>query len=513
MQLVKGIALPPVAQQWVERLGGERRLALLGVGVGSVLLILGLAHWATRPTWMPIYTDLPLESVGAITDRLDDAGIRYRIENGGAQLMVTTDDLARARVTLAREGGLPDGGRPGLELFDQPSWGMTDFTQRINYRRALEGELERTIGKMRGVAGAQVHLAMDNAPTFRSANRPLEASVVLKLRSGAIPAPEVVRGIQHLVSSSVDGVESERVTVLDDSGQLLSNPHLPGSMAGVASQELQTRREIERYLEAKAVQLLSQIAGGENVRVQVSADVSFDRVERMVETVDPERQVIASEQRAEIIPGAEGGAGSTNLTATCLNSRTVENFQGALGAVRRLSVAVLLNERVGGEAGAWTPERMEHVEALVARAVGLSMDRGDDISVVSIPFEEPLQEEPVDAWTLVETFHKPALTLVALLLAFGVAMRALRTVRGPEAPVAAALPAPEATDGAGEGDEEDDPAALAPGEDDVLFGHQSSDEHQMLLSRAAAMRTRMAAHVQERPEEAARVIRAWLKEA
>src|SRR5690606_17749080 len=133
----KGIALPPVAQQWVERLGGERRLALLGVGVGSVLLILGLAHWATRPTWMPIYTDLPLESVGAITDRLDEAGIRYRIENGGAQLMVTTDDLARARVTLAREGGLPDGGRPGLELFDQPSWGMTDFTQRINYRRAL----------------------------------------------------------------------------------------------------------------------------------------------------------------------------------------------------------------------------------------------------------------------------------------------------------------------------------------------------------------------------------------
>src|SRR5690606_33608999 len=108
------------------------------------------------------------------------------------------------------------------------------------------------------------------------------------------------RGIQHLVSSSVDGVESERVTVLDDSGQMLSNPHLPGSLAGVASQALETRREIEKYLEGKALRLVSQIAGGDNVRVQVSADVSFDRVERTVETVDPERQVLSSEQRAEI---------------------------------------------------------------------------------------------------------------------------------------------------------------------------------------------------------------------
>lgn len=511
MQLLKGITLPPAARGWVERIGGERNVAILGVGVGSVLLILGLAHWATRPNWVPIYTDLPLESVGPITDRLGEAGIQFRIENGGAQLMVTTDDLARARVTLARDGGLPDAGRPGLELFDQPSWGMTDFTQRINYRRALEGELERTIGAMRGVEAAQVHLAMDNSPSFRSANRPIEASVVLKLRGGATPSPDVVRGIQHLVASSVDGVENDRVTVLDDSGQMLSNPYMPGSLAGVASQELETRREIEKYLEAKAHQIVGQIAGGDNVRVQVSADVSFDRVERMVETVDPERQVVATEQRAEIIPGAEGGAGSTNLTATYLNSRTVENFQGAVGAVRRLSVAVLLNERAGeAEASAWNAEQMKRVEALVANAVGLDAQRGDEISVVAIPFDAPFEEEPVDVWTMVETFHKPALTLVALLLAFVVAMRAVKNLRNTAADSAAIAAAPQPT------------AALASGEEsaesragDGAAGPplSSADAEGLLVSHAMEVRSRIASRVQEAPDEAARVIRAWLKEA
>ena len=510
MQLLKGITLPPAARSWVDRLGGERNVAILGVGVGSVLLILGLAHWATRPNWVPIYTGLPLESVGPITDKLGEAGIQFRIEAGGQQLMVTTDDLARARVTLARDGGMPAAGRPGLELFDQPSWGMTDFTQRINYRRALEGELERTIGKMRGVDGAQVHLAMDNSPSFRSANRPIEASVVLKLRGGATPTPEVVRGIQHLVSSSVDGVENERVTILDDSGQMLSSAYMPGSLAGVASQELETRREIEKYLEAKATQIVGQIAGGDNVRVQVSADVSFDRVERMVETVDPERQVVASEQRAEIVPGAEGGAGSTNVTATYLNSRTVENFQGAVGAVRRLSVAVLLNEREeGAAASAWSPEQMTRVEALVANAVGLNAERGDDISVVAIPFDAPFEEEPVDVWTMVETFHKPALTLVALLLAFVVAMRAVKNLRtGAPVPVpalaAAEAPAAQLPESSAPAlDEGPDPSA------ELL----AAVTHANVPSAALEVRSRITSRVQEAPDEAARVIRAWLKES
>src|SRR5215204_7592384 len=202
-----------LAQQMFDRIGGARRAMTLAVGVLAVGLIYGVSKWATAPEWVPVLSGLSIETVGTLTDKLDQAGIKYTLERGGADVSVATSDLARARVTLARDG-LPTSGRPGLELFDQPSWSMTDFTQRINYRRALEGELERTIGKMRGVDGAQVHIAMQEGTAFRRSDRPIEASVVLKLQSGQQPPADVVQGIAHLVASSVDGLESDRVTIV-----------------------------------------------------------------------------------------------------------------------------------------------------------------------------------------------------------------------------------------------------------------------------------------------------------
>src|SRR5690606_41690550 len=148
------------------------------------------------------------------TARLDEAGIAYRLERGGSELYVAEDDYARARVLLARVG-LPTRSRPGFELFDQPAWGMTDFTQRVNYRRAIEGELERTISQIRGIEAAQVHLAMAESRVFRRAERPTEASVFLKLRPGAEAAQEVVEAMRSLGARSEGGLRGERVTVLN----------------------------------------------------------------------------------------------------------------------------------------------------------------------------------------------------------------------------------------------------------------------------------------------------------
>src|SRR3954469_13421064 len=180
-----------------DKLGGPRRAMILVVGAIAAGLIFAIAQWAGAPTWVPAFTGIPLESVSAMTDKLDQAAVKYRLERGGADIMVAATDLAKARVALAK-GGMPNSGRPGLELFDQPSWGMTDFTQRINYRRALEGELERTVGKMRGVQSAQVHLVMHETQGFGAAEKPAEASIVLKLRSGAQPEADIVKGIAHL---------------------------------------------------------------------------------------------------------------------------------------------------------------------------------------------------------------------------------------------------------------------------------------------------------------------------
>lgn len=506
--MLKEMTLPPIARQWIDRIGGPRRAGVLGAGIAAVVLILGLARWATAPSWVPVYTDLPLESAGAVTERLDEERIAYRLAGSGTELRVKSGDLARARVALASEG-IPQSGRPGLELFDQPAWGMTDFTQRINYRRALEGELERTIAKMRGVDGVKVHIAMEEATGLRRSGRPSEASVVLSLRRGSAPTAEIVQGISHLVASSVDGVEADRVMVLDDSGRLLSSPHDQNSPAALASRELQMRREVEQYLASKAEQLVAQIVGPGNVRVQVSTEINLDRLERTVEMVDPERQTLSSEQRSEIIPGDEGGAGSTSVTATYLNARSLETFSGAVGNVKRVSAAVLVNDRfvAGDEGGRFeprTPAELARIETLVASAVGIAPERGDVISVVSFPFDAQLpSEEGPDLWMLVQQFHRPGIAILALLLTFVIALRVTRTLREPQQEVAmGALSGgdPEFLDVTVDDDDEEELSML------------EAELDLVLPARGPTPRERVVSQIDSDPETALKLVRAWMRE-
>src|SRR3954469_12286446 len=250
-------------QDLLERAGGMRRIGILAIGVAAIAGILFISRWATAPVWAPVYTNLPIETVGTLTDRLDQAGIKFKLDRGGADLLVASGDVARARVALARDGGLPNAGRPGLELFDQPSWSMTDFTQRINYRRALEGELERTIGKMRGIDQAQVHLVLHETDGCAAQDKPTEASVVLKLKGET--DPETVKGIAHLVASSVEGLTSERVTIVDDAGKLLSEGTEESTATGLTSRQLAMQREVEDYTRSKAEKILGQIVGATNL--------------------------------------------------------------------------------------------------------------------------------------------------------------------------------------------------------------------------------------------------------
>jgi flagellar M-ring protein FliF len=449
-----------------------------------------------------------MESVGPITDRLDQAGIKYELGRGGSEVMVAASDLARARVALAR-GGLPQSGRPGLELFDQPSWSMTDFTQRINYRRALEGELERTIGKMRGIDAAQVHLALHETSSFRASTTPAEASVVLTVR-GETPSRDVVEGIAHLVASSVDGLESDNVTVVDDSGRLLSVPNEPGSASGLTSRQLAIQREVEDGLERKAEGLLAPIVGSGNARVQVAALVNFDRLERTTQTMDPDKQAASTEQKAEIVPGAQGGAGSSNTATTYENSKSTETFASAIGGVRRLTVAVLVNDKQTGTAEKPKFERrtaleLARIDTLVKNAVGYDASRGDVVSVVSTQFTipAPIADKPEPPPTLisrVETYKQPVLNVMALVLAFVVGFLALRSLR---APAGVGLPESALATGGTL------PAAGAAPSTDALPRPVSADRQ---LSPNHAMRDRVAASVDGQPDVAARLVRAWMKE-
>lgn len=502
--------MPDAMQQMVDRAGGWRRLAILAVGVVAVAVIVGVSRWATAPTWVPVLTNVPIESSGEMSDRLDQAGIPYRLERGGSDIMVATADLARSRVVLARDG-LPNAGRPGMELFDKPAYAMTDFTQRINYRRALEGELERTIGKMRGIENAQVHLAIHETSTFRSSANPSEASVVLKLKSGADPAADVVRGIAQLIASSVDGLESEHVTVIDDGGRLLSSPNEPQTLAGLTSRQLEVQREMEKHFADKAEAIVSQIVGRGNARIQVAAAVNFDRVERTTQTLDPEKQVTASEQKAEIVPGAQGGAGSTNQATTYENSKSTEVYAGAVGSLRRLSVAVLLNDRQGGTVEAptslpRTAAELASIDTLVRNAVGFDEARGDIVSVVSIPFA--VTAVPPAAVVIPPTFGERVqqnqglmINVLALAMAFVIGFMAIKSLKAPATRATTAL-ATATYDRQALSEPEPVMQAPAPRLVPELAAMQANAE----------TRGRVSATVDQQPEVAAKLVRAWMKE-
>ena len=385
------------------RLGGPKRVTMAAIGIGAAAAILLLSRAATAPTWVPAISNVPLESSAALAERLDRAGIRYKLDKGGAEILVAQEDMARARVTLAKDG-IPGGNRPGLELFDRPSWGWNDFTQRVNYRRALEGELERTIGGMRGVKRAEVHLALQEQAAFRRPDeKSATASVLVALEAGTSLRPEVVQGIAHLVSASVDGLGPENVSIHDESGRMWSEPNDKG-LGAASSRQLRQQQDIERYLEQKAEGIVGGIVGAGNARVQVAAKMNFDRLERTTQSVDPEKQALASEQKAEIVPGAQGGAGSTNVANSYENSKSTEVFSSAAGTVTHLSVAVVVNDKRVPSTGptdtipkfqARTPDELKRIEVLVRNAVGIDSLRGDALSIVSVPMEAPrLSAEP-----------------------------------------------------------------------------------------------------------------------
>jgi flagellar M-ring protein FliF len=485
-----------------DRLGGPRRTMIMIIGLAAAGLIFAVAQWASAPTWVPAFTGVPLESVASMTDKLDQAGVKYRLERGGADVMVAATDLAKARVALAK-GGLPNSGRPGLELFDQPSWGMTDFTQRINYRRALEGELERTVSKMSGVDQAQVHLVLHETDGFAAGDRPTEASVVLKLKGEA--DPEVVKGIAHLVASSVEGLTSEHVTIVDDTGRLLSEAVEANSPTGLTSRQLTMQRELEDYMRTKAEKIVGQMVGTNNMRVQVSASMSFDHLERTSAAVDPDKQVVAAEQKAEILPGTQGGAGQNNTSTTYENTRTTESYVAAPGAIKRLTVAVLVADRApaGASKAPPTPRtavELHNIETLVRSAVGADSTRGDVVSVVSVPFAPTIvaaADVPhTDVVRVMQTAERPLLGVLGLVLIIIVALISLRSLKGTATATGHVL-------SLARGDSMMPQTALAAGNGPLV----------PVMLPTNTMRDKVNNTIEQQPDVAARVVRAWLKEA
>ncbi len=306
--------------------------------------------------------------------------------------------------------------------------------------------------------------------------------------------------ISSLVASSVDGLESDRVTVLDDAGHLLTAAVEPGSAAGLSKRQLQMRRDVEAYLEHKAEDLVGQTVGTGNARVRVAADLNFDKIDRTTQKLNPDEQVTTKEERSDIMPSpGQVGAASSASSASYETTKSIETFSGAAGTVHRLTVAVMLNERTAADGKTpqpWTPDELSRVDQLVSNAIGLDKTRGDAITVMSAPFSVSVPtQEPVSkpsVLMMVPRYRNEIFMSIGLALAFVVALQLMKALRA-----AAAVPSPAARGAL--------PAA-AGGRAEAL---QFPEAPVIAPSPFAAMLQRSA----DSPETAARMLRAWMKES
>lgn len=397
--------------------GADRGLRLrLVIGVLLGVSLVAAVVLFTRPSYETLFADLTPADAGQITQRLQEMKVAYRLGDDGRRILVPRGQVYELRNQLAMDG-LPKGGTVGFEIFDQSKLGVTDFERRMQYIRALRGELSRTISQMQGVRSAAVELVLPEERLFAKEASPPTASVVLDT-VGELSASQV-RAIMHLVSHSVEGLVLENITVVDISGQVLSDLIDPQvSPAGLSVSQLQLQRSVEREIERNVQTMLEQVLGSGMVVTRVKAELNFDQREVTSEFFQPvvdDEGILRSIQElkktfegqtategaagtASNLPpryptdaGAEGRYEEMETTRNYEVSQTREHLVVAPGSVRHLSVAVLVNSNRDG--GFSQPE-LDAIQTAVAHAVGLRPeDRSDQISVVSLPFT-PVAAEP-----------------------------------------------------------------------------------------------------------------------
>ena len=443
---------PPTLVEQLQTLGPARIVAVGLVFLAFFAFLAFLVNRALEPPYSLLYGGLEIDDSRAIVEKLDALGIEYRLSANGDAVMVPEDQALRLRMSLA-EDGLPGGSVVGYEIFDESSsFSTTDFLSNVNLKRALEGELSRTIGSLKPVRGARVHIVMPKRQLFQRETQEPTASVFVSMRGGHVLHGREIASIRHLVAAAVPGLSAQRVTVLDDAGNLLARSNEDGSNGFALDEADQFRRSQEERIKQKVIQLLERSVGIGRVDAEVAIEMTFDEVSTTEEVFDPESQVARSTQtveensdsserepdRAVSVAGnlpaeqAQGDAATsaenaarTEETVNYEISRTVRSQTRRGGQVERISVAVQVDGVYGqtpeGEQ-TYEPrprEELDQLETLVRSAAGLDDERGDTVSVVSrrfvMPEIEPIEEEGLFSFDKNDLVRFGELGLIAVI--------------------------------------------------------------------------------------------------
>jgi flagellar M-ring protein FliF len=483
------VPLSSAASGFGARLAALPARSLLGLGLGVALLLavaVALTLRQAEGDYRVLFAGLSDKDGGAVLAQLSQMNIPYKHADGGNAILVPASQVHDVRLRLA-SAGLPKGAVGGFELMDKSPFGMTQFQERLNFQRGLQGELERSIGSLAAVQAARVHLALPNQNGFFREQQKPSASVLLTLHPGRTLERAQVAGIVHLVSSSVPELSPRSVSVLDGSGALLSGADDSGK--GLDAQQLQYVQQIEAGYLKRVVEILEPVLGRDNLRANVTADIDFTQTESTSEEFKPNQgdapAAVKLVQRNESsqpgaavpsgVPGAasnqppvqataplaggtqqlqaaQGGTGAGNMRRDAVTQyevdKTVRVTRNATGTLRRLNAAVVVNHRSSTDAKGKTTstplsaEELEKITALVQESLGFNKERGDSVRVINAPFrvepppkveDVPIHQQPWVMDLLRAAAAPLALALVALVVVFKLIRPALNAAMGPQA--------------------------------------------------------------------------------
>lgn len=553
---------------WMQRLAGLDRSARLRLGLGLVLLVGGVLAavvFSRQPDYRVLFSNLSDKDGGAIVAQLSTMNVPYKYAEGGGAIMIPAERVHDVRLRLATQG-LPKGSVTGFELMETSRFGVTQFQERLNFQRGLEGELTRSIQALSSIQSARVHLALPNQNGFFREQQKPSASVLVSLYPGRFLDRTQLAGIVHLVSSSVPEMAPSAVSVLDDSGKLLSQS--PDSAAGAAvdGQQLSYVQQIEQQYTRRILDILEPVVGKNNVKAQVTADVDFSQTESTSEqhrpNQTPDSSAVRSQQVVESSGQAPGSQLPTGVPGAVTNQppqgatapvnganpapvaagqqtgqpaqtkrESVTNYEvdkttrvtrGGSGAIKRVSAAVVVNYQPAGEGDgksapggkALTPQQLEQMTALVRETIGFNKERGDSVNLMNTPFlvdattavDLPLWKQP-EMIELARSLGWPVgMSLFAALILLGLVRPAIKGLNAPKtAPALAGGPSQAVQLDAIESEALERPALPAPTPvpTPVRLENVPATPEQLRLDDARAL-------AKENPVAVANIIKTWV---
>ncbi|MFA3783838.1 flagellar basal-body MS-ring/collar protein FliF [Melioribacteraceae bacterium 4301-Me] len=523
--------------QLFNKLAPQQKILIGGAAIVVIVLFGVFISIINEPNYATLYSNISEEDASKVVDYLNSQKIAFKLESGGRTIKVPQEVVYEVRLALASKG-IPSSGVIGYEIFDKNTMGMSEFMQKLNFKRALEGELSRTIMQQEGVLGARVMIVMPEKSIFKDEEKSPSASVVLKLKPGYSLSPTNITAIVNLVASSVEGLTQSKVTIIDTQGHLLSKNNDDNSLIAATSTQYELKQSVEKYLSQKAQKILDNVLGYGNSAVQVSVDLNFDQVEKTMEQYDPDSQVAISEQTIK----SENNGKKLNDSTANVSQNTITNYEinksiqkviEGTGNIKRISIAAVVNdipqeiEKNGKKEITYqqrTQEQLNKFGLIIKNALGFDESRGDSFSIVSFPFEQnnmnafnlPQIEknntfipEDVDKW----------INLVLIIVAIGASlfiikklMQRLKTERILLTPI--------------KGEQMSDIIALQPApENEPNLNQQAvkkkklpihigdiEDEISDEALRKKTQQEKIANYVSKNPMDAAKLINSWLHE-